>query len=130
LCNTQLTTSNKVYKVSEKAVELVRLAERGDRIKQVREAAEMSGDEFADAINDAAGKRGYLADFDKSTVSRFEGGKATFLPAEVAVVIAKLDPEKRGIDWLVFGDKRLPGRLPKPADPAPSSRDVRERKVK
>lgn len=92
--------------MSSKAVELVRAAERGDRISAIREAMGLGGEEFAVAVNKAGAALGFELGYEKSKVSRLESGKVTYFTAEEAVAIATIDPAKRGIEWLVLGPKK------------------------
>ncbi len=107
--------------MSSKSDELIRLASRGDRVLKVRESLSMNGDEFAAAINARAAAFGVSPNYDKAKVSRLESGKLTYLTAEDAVVIALLDPEKRGVEWLVTGTK--PAKVARPAPTVPLEND-------
>lgn len=100
--------------MSSKAGELIRRAERGARIVEIREALKESGEEFADRVNRAAAKFGFELSYDKSKVSRLESGSVAYFTAEEALVIASLDPSHHGIEWLVTGERK---------------REPRERKV-
>jgi hypothetical protein len=76
--------------------------ERGARIKQVREALGMSGDGFAELLEECFRLLGFPASYNKSKVAKMEGGDRK-LTVEEAAVIASVDPHTRGIDWLIFG---------------------------
>jgi hypothetical protein len=116
--------------VSEKGAELIRRAERGGRVEQVRMALGMNGDAFANAINALGDERGYDPRYDKSKVSRLEGGNMIYLPAEEAVLIALLDPEKRGVEWLVFGKRAAKATgAPKYQGKQPTSRTAQHRRT-
>jgi len=88
--------------VSTKADELIRRAAIGERVKQIRDALELNGEEFADAYERAAKALGLTLRFDKYKLSRLEGGGRK-LTAEEVVLLVQLDPEGRDVQWLVFG---------------------------
>lgn len=110
----------------------MRLAARGDRVEQIRTALGLNGDQFAAKINTWTHARGFDAGFDKSDVSRLESGKMTFFLAEIAAAIVALDPDERGIDWLVYGEGKRGVRPVNPAivQPAATSRTATRRKSK
>lgn len=104
--NPQLTTFRRVYKVSTKADGLVKAAERGDRVKAIRDARKMTGEEFAALVTKTAKALGVELALDKHKLSRIEGGKRDLTAEEVAMFV-QLDPEDRGVQWLVFGGPRV-----------------------
>lgn len=82
---------------------------------QVREAAGMTGEAFAEAINAAAVQRGVPGvNYDKSKVSRLEAGSQATLLAEEAAIIAALDREERGVEWLALGTPPVAVAKPEP----------------
>lgn len=85
---------------SEWAIQRIR---RGARVAEVREALEVNGDEFADAVERRLRAYGVERRYDKAKISRIEGGSRD-LTAEEALVIAALDPRGRGAEWLTFGE--------------------------
>jgi len=54
----------------------------------------------------------------------------TFFLAEDAAIIAALDPEGRGIDWLVFDAEPLVRAIPGAPKAAETSRTAKRRKLK
>lgn len=85
--------------------------EQGERVKRVRDALGQSQDAFAETLGQAVQQAvGLKAQYGKSKLSKMEGGERK-ITAEEAVVIADLDPDKRGARWLVFGPKRQRGAL-------------------
>lgn len=82
---------------------LVRLAERGGRVRQVREAMGLTGAAFAIELSRLLKTLGTPGKYDEAKVSKIEGGTRK-LTAEEAAVIASIDPEERPVAWLVFGD--------------------------
>lgn len=92
----------------EVGADLIWLAKRGARVALVRNGR--SGDAFATLINEKARDLKVPGvDYDKFKLSRLENGKQTFLPAEEAAIIALLDEEKRGVEWLALGQPGQPG---------------------
>jgi transcriptional regulator with XRE-family HTH domain len=73
-------------------------AQRGQRVKAIREARAVTGKEFAAALEAITGDR-----YDTSEVSRLETGNRVATWRDI-LAIAALDPEKRGRDWLAWGD--------------------------
>ncbi|HKW13077.1 MAG TPA: hypothetical protein VJS69_01185 [Candidatus Krumholzibacteria bacterium] len=71
----------------------------GARVSVIREALALTGTEFAALVQPKL-----FTKFDKSKLSRLETGKRA-LNAREAFVIADLDPEQRGVRWLVLGEK-------------------------
>lgn len=75
----------------------------GDRVRMIREARGEKQPEFAAAMNGAAKALGVDERYDNTKVSKMEiGGRAVSL--DDVRVIASLDPEKRGLLWLAWGD--------------------------
>jgi len=85
---------------SELAIQRIR---RGERVAAVREALGVSGEEFAEMLRRQLLAYGIDRKYDKAKVSRMESGRRDLLAEELAV-IASVDPEKRGMLWLIFGD--------------------------
>jgi hypothetical protein len=87
----------------------------GDRIFLVRAAlgssvrTPLALDRFAELLNAACGERRY----DNSKLSLLERGKRKPTLEDVRL-IASLDPQKRGRDWLGHGDWLDPGAQPFP----------------
>lgn len=102
----EIASRPKCKKVSTKAGRadsLVRLAERGDRVREVRVALGMSGDEFAATLTQLSKSLGAPVRYDEAKVSKIERGTRR-LTAEEAAIVASIDPEERPVAWLVFGD--------------------------
>lgn len=119
--------------MSSRSDELQAMADRGDRVKQVREALDLTGVQFADRVEKLVAGFGAAIRFDDTKLSRVEGGTRN-LTAEEAAAVAWLDPAERSVQWLVFGRER-PARGAKPVDPSivspsPSGRDAKGRQVK
>jgi len=72
-------------------------------VAEVREALNVSGDDFAEAVEKRLRAYGVERRYDKAKISRIEGGSRD-LTAEEAMVIAELDPQGRGPAWLTFGE--------------------------
>jgi hypothetical protein len=100
--NTQFTTNEKLYKVSTRADELLQMVERGERVAGIRQALALTGDRFAERVAGVAESFGCALEFDKHKLSRVEGGTRN-LTAEEAAAVVELDPDKNGVQWLVFG---------------------------
>jgi ribosome-binding protein aMBF1 (putative translation factor) len=109
--NGQLATANTCYKVSpkqgdrdaEEVAKLVRRAKRGQRVRAVRKAMGMTGDQFAARLSQLSTVLNEPAVYDKTQVAKLERG-SRILTAEEAAIIASIDPEERPVAWLVFGD--------------------------
>src|SRR4051812_4928637 len=102
-CNPQLTTREKVYNVSTKTDDLIRKAEQGERVKMIREARGMTGEQFAAELMAVAKSFGLRMRYGKDKVSRLERGGRSMTAAEVAM-LTLIDKEERDAIWLVFGD--------------------------
>lgn len=91
---------------------------RGARVLGVREALQLSGDEFARLLEQVAARHGHGDDvqLDKTVVSNIERGKRR-LSVEEAAAVVEIDPEGRSFAWLVFGPVKS-GRPVKAIDPA------------
>lgn len=74
----------------------VKLPEVGGRIKLIRKSLGMEQKEFGLKIG--AGQ---------SAISRYENGIHITENPDVLVKIAALDPQKRGVEWLLGGDEAL-----------------------
>ncbi len=101
--NTQLTTFQRIYKLSSKADELIRRVAIGERVKEIRESRGESGEAFAASYQKAAKSFGLQIKFDRHKLSRLEGGGRR-LTAEEAAIFSAMDPEERPTTWLIFGD--------------------------
>ena len=94
--------------MSQKAVDIIQRVERGERIKAIRKALDMTGDEFAAELTARARAYGVDAAYDRAKVSRIEGGGRKVRVEELAIIL-ELDPQHRSLAWLVFGDTRKLG---------------------
>lgn len=97
---------------------------RQERARAIREALGLRQDQFAARMNDVARQIGIEANYDAPKVSRIENDKRD-IEANAASIIARLDPEKRGVDWLLHGDDPggigpLTGHAPQSPLPMPS----------
>ena len=88
--------------MSTEKVELVRRAERGERVRQIRAAAGLSGEALAAEMTRLARSFGMGAAFDGTKISRMESGQRE-LSAEEAALLTVIDPEGRSVVWLAFG---------------------------
>lgn len=95
------------YNVSPKKVdghaELIRRAERGKRVGEIRESTGYSGARFADELNKLAAAYGYPTRFNESKISKMEKGVTRGLSVEDGALLVVIDPLERGIAWLAFG---------------------------
>lgn len=98
--------------MSAKRDALLQKVEQGERVAEIRDALGLSGEAFATLLQKRLHALGVGRNYDKFKVSRMESGGRK-LTIEEAAVIADLDPSKRGAVWLVFGDKRIRGTLPR-----------------
>lgn len=85
--------------------------ERGTRLRLIREALGYTQFDFVEKLNQTARALGLPATYRYYTVSRIESGALGF---EDAAIYLALDPEGRGWDWLVWGEREKPPT----ADPA------------
>lgn len=85
----------------------------GDRVRAIREGRGEKQPEFAAAMNGAAKRLGISERYDNTKVSKMELGTRDVSLADV-MVIADLDHEKRGRDWLAWG---TPPKRPAMPDP-------------
>ena len=69
----------------------------------VREAMGLTGEEFAEQLGRELLRYGIARRYDKAKISRIESGRRDLL-LEEALVILKMDPAKRSIDWLAVGE--------------------------
>lgn len=76
----------------------------GDRVRSIREEFGEKQPEFAARLTAAAKRLGADVRFDNTIVSKVELGRRELSIYEAAVVVA-IDPQRRGWDWLVLGDK-------------------------
>ena len=81
--------------------DVLQKAARGDRIRSIRDAKEMTGDQFAALLTNRMRDYGQKRRVDKALVSYLEKGERITL--ELAAILADMDP--RGIEWLVFGEQ-------------------------
>lgn len=97
----------KLYNVSPKKVdahaELIRRAERGGRVAEIRQATGYSGAKFAEELNKLAVAYSYPTRFDVAKISKMESGVGRGLSVEEGALLAVIDPLERGIAWLAFG---------------------------
>lgn len=73
-----------------------------DRVKAVREALGLKQPEFAARLMVAARQLGVEARYDNTMVSKMELG-TRYVGLLDGAVIAAVDPERRGLDWLALG---------------------------
>lgn len=90
-------------RVARRVEERVARVRRGERVAQIRNALDLTGDEFALLIARHLQAVGSPRRYDKAEVARIEGGARGISPEELAI-IATLDPARRSLLWLVFGD--------------------------
>ena len=86
-------------------------AERGARLREIRELLGYSQFDFVEKLNQAARAMGLPATYRYYTVSRIESGALGF---EDAAVYLALDPQHRSWDWFIWGE----AKKPPVADPA------------
>lgn len=92
------------------------MAERGKRLRTIRESLGLSQYDLAPLLNEMAARLGLPANYRYYTVSRAEAGTISF---EDAAVWLAIDPARHSWEWFVFGEagaragKHPP---PKPAD--------------
>jgi len=80
------------------------LPTRGERIKAIREARDEDQERFAAAFNALAHQMGLRGvKYDTTKLSRTETNGRP-LKLDEAVVIAELDPRRRGLEWLAVGE--------------------------
>lgn len=74
------------------------------RFVEIQELAGMEGDNraFADLLNGAAKELGLPAEWNPGRVSKLRGGMQGLSP-EDNMVIARVDPKRRGYTWPAFG---------------------------
>lgn len=78
---------------------------RGDRVKAIRELLGLKQPEFAARLNEAAERLKLPAIYHNTKVSKMETGSRG-VDLNDAYVVAALDPENRGTDWITFGTRR------------------------
>lgn len=101
--NTQIANHRKVYNMSAISDVLMRRAELGARVRLIREALGMTGEEFGAALTRAGKDFGVSLRYDSAKISKIERGGRELSPEEAAI-LTMLDPEARGFPWLIFGD--------------------------
>src|SRR4051812_46961163 len=78
----------------------------GDRVRTVREALGENQPAFARRLSEAAQNLGLIwLRYDNTIVSKLEIG-ARDLSTDDTVVVAAIDPERRGKLWLAWGEER------------------------
>lgn len=88
--------------MSSRADELIAMARRGERVRAIREALSVTAEQLAKDANAAALGYGVALGLTDVQLSRVERGGRR-ISAEEAWILARLDPEGRGVEWLVFG---------------------------
>ena len=78
----------------------------GDRVRSIRELRGEKQPEYATALNAAAKRLKLPKNYSVSTISRLETGRQE-ITLEDVLIIAAVDPEKRGRDWLAWGDSAV-----------------------
>lgn len=91
--------------MSSKLDALRRRLERGERVKEIRDGLELTGEEFAKLLAGRMAHYGAPAKYDRSKVSEMESGERK-LTVEEAAVLVELDKRGRSSVWLVFGQRR------------------------
>lgn len=82
---------------------LVAKVKRAQRARAIRDALGIKQDEMAERLTAKAAELGFgYITYDKAKVSKSETGGRE-IEAEDALVWAYLDPERRGVPWLVAG---------------------------
>ena len=92
------------------------MAERGKRLRTIRESLGLSQYDLAPLLNEMAARLGLPANYRYYTVSRNESGTIGF---EDAAVWLAIDPGHHSWDWFVFGEREAKAAKhppPKPAD--------------
>lgn len=77
----------------------------GDRVKAIREAWGEKQPAFAQRLTAAAARLGLRLRYDNTMVSKMEVGRREVTLDDVTV-IASVDREKRGKEWLAWGESR------------------------
>lgn len=85
-----------------KDVQVAERKRRAERVVAIREALGLDQWEFAVKANERAKALGVVARFHPSTLSRIETGNRPLTISEF-VVVASLDKQGRGMDWLARG---------------------------
>jgi transcriptional regulator with XRE-family HTH domain len=75
----------------------------GDRMRSIRELRGEKQPEFATELTRAAKRLRLDVTYEGSKVSRLESGRQIFTLEDVTIV-ASVDPEKRGREWLAWGE--------------------------
>ena len=87
----------------ESGEQLVAKIQCGLRAKAIRDVLGIDQDEMAERLTAKAAELGFAYNvYDKGKVSKSETG-GRYITAEDAVTWAALDPERRGVVWLVAG---------------------------
>ena len=112
--------------MSTKAATIIQKVERGERIKEIRVALGMTGDEFAAELTTRAKVFGYPATYERAKVSRIESGGRKLTVEELAIIL-EMDPERRSLAWLVFGTAKLGNVRPRPQAKTPAASSGKSR---
>ncbi len=75
---------------------------RGKRVRAIRDALGITGEGFADRLNDAAEQMGLSRYWTSPKITNTEKDKRD-LSFEDAIAIAHLDPKPRGWMWVAWG---------------------------
>lgn len=87
----------------------------GERVRAIRDEIGDKQPAFAQRLSAVAQRMGLPVRFDNTMVSKVEIGRRELSIYEAAVVVA-VDPQRRGWDWFILGERR-PGRLkPRPGE--------------
>ena len=92
------------------------MAERGKRLRLIRESLGLSQYDLAPLLNETAARLGLPANYRYYTVSRAESGTISF---EDAAVWLAIDPAHHTWEWFVFGEAKAKAAKhppPKPVD--------------
>jgi hypothetical protein len=94
-------------KGGDEHAEVIRRAERGRRVADIRASTGFSGARFAAELNKLAEAYGYPKRFNDSKISKMESGVVRGLSIEDGALLTVIDPLERGIAWLAFGGPAL-----------------------
>lgn len=89
--------------------DLIRQAEQGERVKEIRESLKLTGEAFGERLQRLAAGVGIDATYGKDKISRIESGRQA-ISSEELILIARLDTQQRGVDWIAFGVKQGRGK--------------------
>jgi transcriptional regulator with XRE-family HTH domain len=100
---------------------------RGDRVRLVREALGLQQTEFTERLNQMAEALGIESRYDFTKVSKMEVGTRK-VSLDDAIVLAELDPKRRGVRWMATGIAVAPAPAPAltPPNGAPLARGFRK----